>query len=402
MEYSARRDRQNRQTHRPADRPMSANGVPVHPPLPPVSLPYERERPLHYRTQPHPRSNRTPNSPPYQEPPKLPPISTVLEEVSRPSSPPITPSGQSGAASPVKRGSQDYGTDAAPFDALTSKRLKIDSLVGGSTESENSAQSRSADRRSSNLPYRVGTPRPKLPSFGQSFSQYPSPDDRRSSISSSHRTSYPHDPFYGRPSTGYDRPESSRAGRARSRSPPRTHHYQGHQRSPVGPGWAYPPPSTQAPPPAHNSTPSPYHASRPSEPQHAAYYPHQYNNYPEGHHASQQPGLVRNPPIPIQSYGEPPYQYSWAAIPGATGFDPRRRRGNLPREATAMMKKWYHEHLASPYPTEEEKMHFCEKTGLSMSQVGNWFINARRRQPGVRGNRDSMDNQNSQDDNDDV
>ena len=76
---------------------------------------------------------------------------------------------------------------------------------------------------------------------------------------------------------------------------------------------------------------------------------------------------------------------------------PKKRRGNLPREITDLLKQWYEEHLAHPYPTEEEKQMLCSKTGLAMTQVGstvseaktrkadrceqisNWFINSRRR-----------------------
>lgn len=57
----------------------------------------------------------------------------------------------------------------------------------------------------------------------------------------------------------------------------------------------------------------------------------------------------------------------------------KRRRGNLPKTATNLMKKWLFEHLFNPYPTEEEKKSLMRQTGLSMNQVSNWFINARRR-----------------------
>ena len=75
---------------------------------------------------------------------------------------------------------------------------------------------------------------------------------------------------------------------------------------------------------------------------------------------------------------------------------PKKRRGNLPRNITDMLKQWFEEHLAHPYPTEEEKQMLCARTGLAMTQVSslartlrqeadtgeqisNWFINSRRR-----------------------
>ena len=58
----------------------------------------------------------------------------------------------------------------------------------------------------------------------------------------------------------------------------------------------------------------------------------------------------------------------------------RRRRGNLPKWATDILKQWFYDHIAHPYPTENEKQELCKITGLGMTQLSNWFINARRRQ----------------------
>ncbi|KAL1922624.1 uncharacterized protein VTP21DRAFT_10163 [Calcarisporiella thermophila] len=57
----------------------------------------------------------------------------------------------------------------------------------------------------------------------------------------------------------------------------------------------------------------------------------------------------------------------------------RRRRGNLPKATTAILRQWLTEHLRRPYPTEEEKLQLACKTKLSLNQISNWFINARRR-----------------------
>lgn len=51
--------------------------------------------------------------------------------------------------------------------------------------------------------------------------------------------------------------------------------------------------------------------------------------------------------------------------------DPRskRRRGNLPKQVTDILRAWFHDHLDHPYPTEEDKQMFIARTGLSLSQV---------------------------------
>ncbi|KAL2861354.1 homeobox KN domain-containing protein [Aspergillus pseudodeflectus] len=68
-------------------------------------------------------------------------------------------------------------------------------------------------------------------------------------------------------------------------------------------------------------------------------------------------------------------------------IDPKnkRRRGNLPKPVTDTLRAWFHEHLDHPYPSEEDKQMFMSRTGLTISQISNWFINARRRQlPALR------------------
>ncbi|KAI0051078.1 hypothetical protein FA95DRAFT_1554889 [Auriscalpium vulgare] len=58
---------------------------------------------------------------------------------------------------------------------------------------------------------------------------------------------------------------------------------------------------------------------------------------------------------------------------------PQKKRGKLPKPTTDFLKDWLHRHSDHPYPSEEEKKQLCAATGLSMSQVSNWMINARRR-----------------------
>jgi len=57
-------------------------------------------------------------------------------------------------------------------------------------------------------------------------------------------------------------------------------------------------------------------------------------------------------------------------------IDPRnkRRRGNLPKPVTDILRQWFHEHLDHPYPSEEDKQYFMSRTGLTISQVRYWSV----------------------------
>ncbi|XP_043463235.1 homeobox protein PKNOX2-like isoform X2 [Leptopilina heterotoma] len=57
----------------------------------------------------------------------------------------------------------------------------------------------------------------------------------------------------------------------------------------------------------------------------------------------------------------------------------RQKRGVLPKQATNIMRAWLFQHLVHPYPTEDEKRQIASETNLTLLQVNNWFINARRR-----------------------
>ncbi|GAB4833873.1 BEL1-like homeodomain protein [Ancistrocladus abbreviatus] len=72
-------------------------------------------------------------------------------------------------------------------------------------------------------------------------------------------------------------------------------------------------------------------------------------------------------PRPLQSAGLLDHQPVW-----------RPQRG-LPERAVSVLRAWLFEHFLHPYPTDSDKLMLARQTGLSRSQVSNWFINARVR-----------------------
>ncbi|GAN01462.1 hypothetical protein MAM1_0007c00895 [Mucor ambiguus] len=86
------------------------------------------------------------------------------------------------------------------------------------------------------------------------------------------------------------------------------------------------------------------------------------------------PKQEHNPFMTTTFITEPQFHHTYRPNIGR-----RRRRGNLPKEVTEYLKRWLILHKKHPYPTEREKQKLADETGLMVSQISNWFINARRR-----------------------
>jgi hypothetical protein len=59
----------------------------------------------------------------------------------------------------------------------------------------------------------------------------------------------------------------------------------------------------------------------------------------------------------------------------------KKKSSSLPNETVEYLKAWMMspEHIAHPYPTEQEKTQIMAVTGVEMKQLTNWFVNNRKR-----------------------
>ncbi|XP_009347845.2 BEL1-like homeodomain protein 7 [Pyrus x bretschneideri] len=58
---------------------------------------------------------------------------------------------------------------------------------------------------------------------------------------------------------------------------------------------------------------------------------------------------------------------------------PWRPQRGLPESSVSILRAWLFEHFLHPYPKDSDKILLARQTGLTRSQVSNWFINARVR-----------------------
>lgn len=57
----------------------------------------------------------------------------------------------------------------------------------------------------------------------------------------------------------------------------------------------------------------------------------------------------------------------------------RKKRGDFPPRARALLKAWFVAHAQDPYPSHEEKISLAREGGISMKQIENWLTNTRGR-----------------------
>jgi hypothetical protein len=147
-----------------------------------------------------------------------------------------------------------------------------------------------------------------------------------------------------------------------------------HQSSPVPQGHAYQQQRTMITAPPYASRPLQHTATYYPDVHQASHSHHPYDRASRDQYYAQ----VSYPPAPLQ-YHQDPYQHQHQpysnnfTFQSTLGVDQnsfnRKRRGNLPKEATGILKAWFSAHRESPYPPEDEKLSLCQQTGLTLNQV---------------------------------
>lgn len=72
-------------------------------------------------------------------------------------------------------------------------------------------------------------------------------------------------------------------------------------------------------------------------------------------------------------------RYAGSLVKLKLEFLKRRKKGKLPKDAKNELKTWWCQHILWPYPSEDDKKELQLNSGLSTTQINNWFINQRKR-----------------------
>lgn len=57
----------------------------------------------------------------------------------------------------------------------------------------------------------------------------------------------------------------------------------------------------------------------------------------------------------------------------------KRGKSAFSNQVVKMLRSWLYNHQHFPYPSDQEKVHLSEETGLTLLQICNWFNKSRRR-----------------------
>ncbi|KAF8780437.1 hypothetical protein HU200_001558 [Digitaria exilis] len=91
------------------------------------------------------------------------------------------------------------------------------------------------------------------------------------------------------------------------------------------------------------------------------------------------PGMTRGDTPRLRVLDQCIRQHKAVAQAGMMETHPWRPQRGLPERAVTILRAWLFEHFLHPYPSDVDKHILARQTGLSRSQVSNWFINARVR-----------------------
>ncbi|CZT25649.1 uncharacterized protein RCC_11318 [Ramularia collo-cygni] len=349
-------------------------------------------------------------SPPYRQTDmqklSLPPLKTILGDSI--TSPPRTPSPNGNSLQPSPREPLYTALTYKPPSLYPNKKQRTDSLIASAPSYSHFAPSATLEPQHHPSSMRSNVRFPPI-------SQMPSMDARRGS---SHSVSTPHSAVS--PSWTRSYPSATNEGHRPNQDAAR--HYQTPEQTPTSAVTEpFPRMGTFAgavqDPFARDlrgsfAHPDERSASRRSSAAsvYSVYHSRPYDREPSRtlpyHQGSRYPGAVRDgypengdsahwheqQPRSMDACGQNAYPSNVPAFFMPSHYEYQhgkaRKRSNLPKQSTEIMKTWFDQNITNPYPSEEQKAIFSSATGISMTQVSNWFINHRRRCPELRDKRE--------------